>query len=287
MLHNLEKEVILPHVTINLATISWTEPSQSPRRDTHALFQRLSREHSPLRLGDLSVFDLLPRVHAVGFLPAGEVLPLELIETPLQVLTCFFDINYVSTVVGMSAKRLSMHVAALAVLRNKRLEMLMQELLAELLHPGQSSHFLMTALTDVMLVEVARFVIRAERRSGDGRSTLALAPWQLLRIEERINAAREHGYPTLGELACLCSISEGHLARAFKASTGWQLQKYVSEQRIRTACRMLAEDDMGCEAIASALGFSSAAYFSTVFRERTGRTPSDFRRQAKASKPLT
>jgi AraC-like DNA-binding protein len=284
MLHELEKEIVLPHVTVNLSTINWSTSSRSPVRNTHALFQRLSRDHSPLRLGAMSAFDLLPRMHAVGFLPAGTTVPLEPIGKPLRVLTCFFDPEYVERCTGMGTARLDAFTSALAVLRNKRLEILMQDLHAEIVRPGPSSEFLIAAIADIMLVEVARFVIQLERKGRRQGIALALAPWQLLRIEERINAAPSKGYPSLGELAELCGVSEGHLARAFKASTGWQLHKYIAEQRIKAATEMLAQGELSCEDVAHRLGFSSAGYFSTVYRSKTGKTPSEFRRQALAER---
>ncbi|KHK92930.1 helix-turn-helix transcriptional regulator [Novosphingobium malaysiense] len=287
MRHELEKELVLPHVRVELATITWSVTDTSPAHPTHALFQRLSRDHSPLRLGNMSAFDLLPRVHAVGFLPAGSTVPLEPIGKPLRVLTCFFDPDFVEARTGLSAERLSRQTAALALLRNKRLEILMQELHAELDHPGPAHEFLIESLTNVMLVEIARVIAHVERKAGRQGIVLALAPWQLLRIEERIKAAPETGYPSLGELAEMCGVSEGHLARAFKVSTGWQIQKYIARQRIATASEMLATGALNCAAIAERLGFSSPGHFSNMFRRMTGQSPSQYRRKALADHAAT
>lgn len=284
MRHESHKELVLPHVTVELATITWDRPGHSPPRETHALFQRLSRDHSPLRLGNISAYDLLPRLHSVGFLPAGSSVPLEPIEKPLQVLSCFYDADFVEQKVGLSRADLTKHATSLAVLRTKRLEVLMREVHAELDQPGTAHEFLIEALTDVMIVEVARIVGQLDRRRGSQPIVLALSPWQLLRLEERIKAAPEGGYPALSELAALCGVSEGHLARAFKATTGWQIHKYIAHQRIRTAGELLAETNLSCEAIARNLGYSSASYFSTAFRAMTGKSPSQFRRQALAAK---
>lgn len=286
MLHEPEREVALPQVTVSLATISWSSPSRSPVHETHSLFQRLSRDHSPLRLGDLSAFDLLPRLHAVGFLPAGSSVPLEPIEQPLRVLTCFYDPAYVEQRTAMAPARLLPLTAGLAVLRNKRLELLMQDLHAEIVQPGPASEVLVGAIADIMLVEVARFVAKLERKGTNNGIALALAPWQLLRIEERIKSAPELGYPTLGELAAMCGVSEGHLARAFKASTGWQIHKYVAEQRLKTAAELLGDGVLSCEDVARQLGFGNPGYFSTAFRTRIGKSPSEFRRQALAAREL-
>lgn len=110
-----------------------------------------------------------------------------------------------------------------------------------------------------------------------------MAPWQLRRIEERIQASLELGYPDSSELANLCGVSQGHLARAFKASTGWQIHRYIAEQRLDAAKTMLAEERVSCEEVSLRLGFTSAGYFSTAFRRMTGKTPREFRKQALAA----
>ena len=109
---------------------------------------------------------------------------------------------------------------------------------------------------------------------------LALAPWQLKRIEQRILGAPAQGYPALAELAELCGVSQGHLARSFKATTGWQIQKYIAELRLASALDMLRSGELSCEEVSVRLGYSSPGYFSTVFRRMTGSSPSEVRRQA-------
>ena len=100
------------------------------------------------------------------------------------------------------------------------------------------------------------------------------------RIQERIQAAPEIGnYPVLAELASLCGISQGHLARSFRAATGWPLHRFIAEERLKAAKEMLAEDHLSCGQIAVRLGFRSTAYFSAAFRRMTGKTPSAFRQQ--------
>lgn len=280
MRHELEKEVVLPHVRVELATITWSVSDRSPPHTTHALFQRLSRDHAPLRLGSMSAFDLLPRVNSVGFLPAGSTVPLEPMGTPLRVLTCFYDTEFVEEHTGLSPETLARHTPSLALLRHKRLEILMQDLHSEIHQPGPAHEFLLESLANLMLVEVARVVARLERKPGGQGIVLALAPWQLLRIEERIKASPEAGYPSLADLAEMCGVSEGHLARAFKVSTGWQIQKYIARQRIATASDLLASGQLSCAQIAGQLGFSSPAHFSNVFRRMTGKSPSQYRQEA-------
>lgn len=282
MQQNLEKEFTLSNVTVQLATISWQGIGERPSDNTYSLFQRLSDDHSPLRIGNLSSPELLPRVRSVGFLPAGHSISLLPIEKPLRVLYCFYDAGFVEKTTEIPRELWEKHAASLVALKNQRLEILMQEIYAELEQPGFAQGLLIEAVTNMMLVELARHVRQLERRKSGHGDSLALAPWQLRRVEERIQASLEMGYPNLSELADLCGISQGHLARSFKAATGWPIHKYIAEERLETAKTMLAQGKLSCEEVAVCLGFKSPGYFSTAFRRMTGKTPTEFRRQALA-----
>ncbi|MFC7050181.1 helix-turn-helix domain-containing protein [Emcibacter nanhaiensis] len=279
MKQNLEKEVILPYVTVRLATISWQGIGERPHFPGYSLCQRLSDNHSPLRIGNLATPEMLPRVRSVGFLPAGRSVFLYPLESDLRVLYCFYDADYVERVTQISKDKWERYATSLAALRNQRIEVLMQEIHAELEKPGYGRELLIESVTNMMLVELARYVRKLEKKgSGKGESQ-PLASWQLRRIEERIQASIELGYPSLGDLAGICGISKEHLARSFKATTGWQIHKYISSERISTAKTMLARNDVSCEEVSSRLGFKSPAYFSTAFRRIAGKTPTEFRKQ--------
>jgi AraC family transcriptional regulator len=282
MQHSLEKEVVLPDVTVQLATISWEGIGASPLHPTYSLFQRWSDGHSPVRIGNLSVPDVLPRVRSVGFLPAGNSIRVFPIEKPLRVLYCFYEAGFVESTTEIAREQWEMHINSLVAIRSRRLEVLMQEIYAEFDHPGFAHGLVIEAVTTLMLVELARHVRQLDRKGPTHRDGLALAPWQLRRIEERIEASLGLGYPLLSELADLCGISQGHLARSFKASTGWQIHKYIAEERIKAAKAMLAQGHLSCEEVSARLGFKSPAYFSTAFRRVTGKTPSELRRRALA-----
>ena len=52
----------------------------------------------------------------------------------------------------------------------------------------------------------------------------------------------------------------------------------LQDRRHYEARRLLSETRLPIKEVASALGFSSAAYFSRAFQAQTGRTPSSFRK---------
>lgn len=146
------------------------------------------------------------------------------------------------------------------------------------MQPGFASEILIEAISTVILVEMAR---HGRQRLPDANPGLAarndfargrLAPWQLRRIHERLATSFDIGYPGLMELALLCNLSQSHLMRAFKVSTGWQVHKYVAEQRLNMAKQLLVETRLTVKEISARLGFHSPAYFATAFRRTTGKS---------------
>ncbi|MFD2327800.1 bifunctional transcriptional activator/DNA repair enzyme AdaA [Cohnella sp. GCM10020058] len=83
---------------------------------------------------------------------------------------------------------------------------------------------------------------------------------------------------TLDRLAELYRGSPYHLHRIFKRIAGVTPVEYVQRTRIARATELLETTSMPMAEIADAVGFGSVPYFITVFKQRTGTTPSEFRR---------
>ncbi len=279
MQQQLEKELQLTSATLQIATISWEGLGERPKYSRFSLYQRLSENHSPIRIGNLATPEMLPRPRSVGFLPPGRSIRLFPIEKPLRVLYCFYDADFVESITEISSERWQKHTDELVTIKNQRLEILMQEIYGELEQPDVGQRQMIESVCTMMLVELGRHLRKLERQGARHGEALPLASWQLGRIQERIQASPELGYPGLSELAELCGVSQSHLARAFKSTTGWQIHKFIAGERLKTAKSLLAESQLSCEEIAARLGFSSAGYFSTSFRRSTGRTPTEFRRR--------
>lgn len=82
----------------------------------------------------------------------------------------------------------------------------------------------------------------------------------------------------LRDLAHACGYSESTVTRAFRKSMGTTPAEYLLNYRIEQGQRLLASTDLPVGEIATRTGFSSASYFDQRFRERTGMTPTAFRR---------
>lgn len=80
------------------------------------------------------------------------------------------------------------------------------------------------------------------------------------------------------ELADMCHLSETHFRRLFKDYSGVSPVTYRNQLRIRLACRLLQSEQYSITEIADQLGFESIYYFSRVFKEIMGESPSKWSR---------
>ncbi len=84
--------------------------------------------------------------------------------------------------------------------------------------------------------------------------------------------------PTLsnGELAKCLGISEFYLRKLFQAHYRVTPKQYILDSRIRKAKQMLINTPFSITAIAEECGFSSVYHFCRSFRQRTGKTPTQY-----------
>ncbi|MFW6019480.1 MAG: helix-turn-helix domain-containing protein [Bacteroidales bacterium] len=70
-----------------------------------------------------------------------------------------------------------------------------------------------------------------------------------------------------------------YLSRLFSAKEGITIEKYIILQKIEKAKELLVYDQETLSEIAYKLGYSSVSHISKQFREVTGMTPSEFKKQ--------
>ena len=84
---------------------------------------------------------------------------------------------------------------------------------------------------------------------------------------------------TLDSISKEVHISKFYLCHIFKETTQMTVQDYILLRRISIAKKSLLHTQLPLSEIALACGFSSFSYFSKVFREYEGVSPSTFRKQ--------
>lgn len=86
--------------------------------------------------------------------------------------------------------------------------------------------------------------------------------------------------PSIVELAKLVGVNEFKLKKGFRQVHGLTPYKYLSEQRLERARRLLCEREMNVTEAAFAVGYSSLSHFAKIFRERYGVNPHEYMAQA-------
>lgn len=74
-------------------------------------------------------------------------------------------------------------------------------------------------------------------------------------------------------------MSLSHFCRSFRAAFGQCFQNYLSGYRIEQAKLLLKNSECSVSEIASSVGFTGFSYFSKVFREYSGVSPTDYRKK--------
>ena len=103
--------------------------------------------------------------------------------------------------------------------------------------------------------------------------------------EETITAVLSYIHQHLGEslsnvqLSQLCYLHPNHFVRFFKSKTGVSPQKYVMEQRVQTAKRLIEHTDMKLADIAVQTGFWDAPHLTKVFKKWYSLTPKECRKR--------
>jgi len=127
-------------------------------------------------------------------------------------------------------------------------------------------HALARVISDAFELETRR---RAARRPTTERAHHELVEAAKTLLTERVATSF-----SLGELARDVHASEFHLARVFRASTGFTLHGYRNQLRLRVALERLDEPDAELRELAIDLGYASHSHFTDAFRHAFGVVPS-------------
>ncbi|MFE0859855.1 helix-turn-helix domain-containing protein [Streptomyces rochei] len=128
---------------------------------------------------------------------------------------------------------------------------------------------------------LAVLVVRLARAYGSehGRPTIN-------ETFRRFRDAVERDFPAtrrVEDYAAALGYNRRTLTRATEAVTGMSAKRYIDERVALEAKRELAHGPSTVAAVAARLGFADASDFTKFFRQRTGTTPTGFRRTARGA----
>jgi len=155
------------------------------------------------------------------------------------------------------------------------LEKCFERLLDEHRHPSVTSELMARSLLHELILWIVR----------DHEASMLNIPRRLPRYSPPIQAAvtwlDEHvGEPVLMEHAAKAAgLSESHFRRWFQKEVGFNPADYMMYRRVEIGKDKLRTSDLSVTKIAMDLGFSTSAYFTSVFRKRTGLTPTQYRQE--------
>lgn len=161
--------------------------------------------------------------------------------------------------------------------RDPTIETIARTISAELHEPGPMSRL----VVETMSAALGAYLVRHHSNQAGKPLRLpatrgSLERARLARVLTLIEA-RLGEELTLADLAEEASLSPFHFARCFKAATGKTPHRYILDQRVARATRLLQAGSLPLAEIAAACGFCSQAHFSHVFRQAVGLAPGAFR----------
>jgi AraC-like DNA-binding protein len=129
-----------------------------------------------------------------------------------------------------------------------------------------------------VLDEAIRSGLRLAPRSARERRATAAGRADLVEATKELLALRLGDRLTLGEIARTVHSSPFHLARVFRARTGFTIHGYRNQLRLRSSLDEVLEREADLGLLARRLGYSSHSHFTVSFRRAFGRPPSAVRR---------
>lgn len=86
---------------------------------------------------------------------------------------------------------------------------------------------------------------------------------------------------TIEELAATCGYRPSMFHRHFLEATGLTPQRYITGRRISMACEFLKTQHRSILEVAMASGFPSQSRFYSAFKDLTGKSPAQWRKEAR------
>ncbi|WP_212004656.1 AraC family transcriptional regulator [Chitinophaga sp. HK235] len=245
---------------------------QQAHRDDHYLFLWVEKgsclfmidfETLPLKAGEI-IYVYPGQVHACVEAAHVQV-------TALSVAPQLIHTIYRSTLEAVNGiqRPLLLDTAAGGILRQGLL--LLEQLLEQPTHTPFRQQVLSGGTDICMGIFVAAFKDSRHEPTGSSRPETIMRQFRTLLINSYLSVRTPSDY------AAALHISVSYLSEIVKQQSGFTVNHWIHQQLILEAKRQLYHTDRTIKEIAHELGFEDHAYFSRLFRKKTGLTPQQFR----------
>ncbi len=129
--------------------------------------------------------------------------------------------------------------------------------------------------TSGVLSLILHTLMKERRRNSNSRKVSA---------SSYINKSLSHfeqNYPfhiSLNELSRSMGLERTTFFRIFKRETGLSPKEYLIRFRLSKACELLSKTDLSISEIAQSVGMVNSAHFATIFKNRLGKSPREYRK---------
>ena len=219
---------------------------------------------------------LIPYSKAPGtiHLFSDRLIPTVYPSTQTELIIAALDPAFVAEVVAEQESGLTHDLRGRMGFRDEALGSLIRLLEAEANSGGLLGRLYVDHLTYALTLRVLFLGMKTQ----NGLATQnTLSHRRLERVVERMEADLSTDLD-LKTLAAESGYSRNHFLRMFRAATGYTPHQYLLRLRVKRAQAMMKNKSMRLVDVALACGFSSHAQLSRVFRQLTGATPTEYRR---------
>jgi len=279
--YTLDAQYRLPWLDVSVRTYSWVESGEQDQCEPGPIVYMLL---TPWQAAAPARYRIDRRAEAFSDLGAVFLAPPDLplrfrssaCGTGLRTIRCRFDRARFEEIGELPRRWHDDVLGRCFDIRSVAVSESLMRLARETQCPGQGSPFMIEALGTQIAVELARW-FGTDGPLADGAAGVLTAR-QMRLVTGRVEDL-SRGMPTVAELADLCDVSNRHLLRLYRRTTGHTIGEYVEEMRLRKAKALLSGSDLPLKVIAHRLAYSGPSSFSVAFRRATGTTPLTYRRQ--------
>ena len=216
------------------------------------------------------------------FVPAGVPLRIRADGVVTNTIRCFFRQPKLEELLGEDIDQSRNRLNSCLNIKRPMVRELLLRIAREIETPGFASARLLDALSEMLLVELVRYLRETPADGNMLRGGLSRSAYRKVvrRLED------DGPPPSLDELARLAELSKRHLTRAFHETTGMTIHQQLDELRLKRATTLLDNPAISIAEIGERLGFRSGSAFSTAFTRWSGKSPSRYRGELSRSREI-